>query len=79
MFFPGALLITLLYLIFVVAIVALSFFMVTRLDEYSLDPEFTKPLLIIYVAVTVVLLVINIALYFALPLDTLFATLPSYY
>lgn len=61
-----------LYIILIFGITAVSFFMVTRLDAYSLDPEFTKPLITIYIIVTIILVIINIALFVSLPFGTFF-------
>jgi len=66
-----------LYAIFILTIVIISFFMVTRLDAYSLDPTFTKPLIAVYITVTIVLVIINIALFTMIPHDAIFNSPPS--
>lgn len=66
-----------LYIVFVITVVTISFFMVTRLDAYSLDPEFTKPLIVIYIIITVILVIINIALFTTIPLGDLLHGAPS--
>lgn len=61
-----------LYIAFILVVVTISFFMVTRLDAYSLDPEFTKPLITLYIIITVILVIINVALFVSLPFGAFF-------
>ena len=60
---------SIIYILFILGIAIVSFFMVTRLQAYSINPSFTKPLIILYIIVTTVLVLINFVLFFAIPFD----------
>ena len=60
---------SIIYILFILGIAVVSFFMVTRLQAYSINPSFTKPLIILYIIVTTVLVLINFVLFFAIPFD----------
>lgn len=70
-----------LYILFILGISIVSFFMVTRLQEYSINPSFTKPLIVIFIIVTILLVMVNFALFFAIPFDEISPVMPtnSYY
>ncbi len=62
----------LLYFMFICTIVFAGFFIVTRLQKYSINPKFTKPLIVIFIIVTIILVLVNITLFMAIPFDELF-------
>lgn len=59
----------LIYIIFILLIVTASFFIVTRLHEYSINPSFTKPLIIVFIVVTIILIAMNFSFFIAIPFD----------
>jgi hypothetical protein len=66
------------YILFILGISLVSFFIVTRLQVYSINPKFTRPLIIIFIVVTIVLLLINIILFLLLPFGSLLPTTTTY-
>lgn len=60
---------SIIYILFILGIAIVSFFIVTRLQAYSINPSFTKPLIILYIIVTIALVLINFVLFFAIPFD----------
>ncbi len=62
----------LVYIAFILLIVISSFFIVTRLQEYSINPTFTKPLIIMFVIVTIILIIVNFSFFVAIPFDEMF-------
>lgn len=62
------------YILFILGVVIISFFMVTRLQTYSINPSLTRPLILLYMIITTVLVIINFALFFAIPFDSLLPT-----
>lgn len=64
------------YVLFILSIAILSFFMVTRLQEYSINPSFTKPLITLYIIITILLVIVNLILFFAIPFEDLLPMTP---
>lgn len=67
------------YLLFIFGIAFTSFFIVTRLQKYSINPKFTHPLIIMYIVTTIVLAIVNIILFVSIPFDTLFPAQTNLY
>ncbi len=63
---------SILYILFILTVSIVSFFMVTRLQEYSINPTFTKPLIIIFITITIFLIIINFSLFFQVPFEEIF-------
>lgn len=63
-----------LYLLFIMCVALVSFFIVTRLQTYSINPTFTRPLIIVFIVITIFLIVVNIILFFMIPFSK---TLPN--
>ena len=59
-----------LYILFILCVVLVSFFIVTRLQAYSINPSFTRPLIIIFILVTIFLVLVNVILFFMIPFST---------
>lgn len=62
----------LVYIAFILLIVISSFFIVTRLQEYSINPAFTKPLIIMFVIITIILIIVNFSFFVSIPFDEMF-------
>lgn len=61
------------YILFILTIMFASFFIVTRLQEYSINPSFTKPLIIFFIVTTIALVIVNFSLFIAIPFDEIFS------
>lgn len=68
------LLFSMLYLLFIMCVALVSFFIVTRLQAYSIHPNFTRPLTVVFIIITIFLVLLNIVLFFMIPFSK---TLPS--
>jgi len=67
------------YIFFIFFITLTSFFIVTRLQKYSINPRFTKPLILLFVITTVVLVIINILFFINIPFADIFNNTNFYY
>ncbi len=63
-----------LYLLFIMCVALVSFFIVTRLQAYSINPNFTRPLIIVFIVITIFLVLVNVVLFFMIPFSK---TLPN--
>ncbi|MFA5986724.1 MAG: hypothetical protein WC819_05250 [Parcubacteria group bacterium] len=68
------LLFAIIYILFVLTIMLASFFIVTRLQEYSINPSFTKPLIIFFIVTTIALVIVNFSLFVSIPFDEIFSS-----
>ncbi len=69
----------LIYILFIIFVTLTSFFIVTRLQKYSINPKFTKPLIIIFIITTTILVIINISLFVNIPFSDIFNNVNFYY
>ncbi len=60
------------YLLFICGVAFTSFFIVTNLHKYSINPRFTQPIVSVYIIITVALVVVNIVLFVSIPFSELF-------
>ncbi len=67
------------YILFIASVALASFFIVTNLHKYSINPRFTKPIVLIYVVVTIILVIINVSLFVSIPFDDFFYNNNLYY
>jgi len=70
---------TILYIFFIFFVALTSFFIVTRLQKYSINPRFTKPLILLFIVTTSVLVIINILFFINIPFTDIFDNTNSYY
>jgi heme A synthase len=68
-----------LYFMFILAVVFASFFIITRLQKYSINPKFTTPLITVYIVVTITLVLANVILFLNVPFNDLFYNNNLYY
>lgn len=59
----------LLYFVFICLIGLASFFIVYHLRRYSINQKLTRPLIVFFVVVTIILVVINAIVFFSIPFD----------
>ncbi len=64
---------------FILAVVFASFFIITRLQKYSINPKFTTPLITVYIVVTITLVLANVILFLNVPFNDLFYNNNLYY
>jgi len=67
------------YIMFIFTITLTSIFLITRLQKYSINPKFTKPLIILFIVVTIILVLVNSILFINIPFDDLFYNNNLYY
>ena len=72
-------LISVIYVLFIFSIVFTSLFIVTRLQKYSINPRFTKPLIFLFTIITIFLVMINIILFVHIPFADIFYNTNLYY
>jgi hypothetical protein len=70
---------TFFYILFIFMIVFASFFVITRLQKYSINPKFTKPLIFIFAFVTISLVLLNAILFINIPFEDVFYNNTLYY
>jgi len=70
---------TIIYIFFIFFVVLTSFFIVTRLQKYSINPQFTKPLILLFILTTIVLVVVNIMFFINIPFSDIFNANNLYY
>ncbi len=68
-----------LYTLFIAGVALASFFIVTNLQKYSINPRFTKPIVLIYIVITIILVIINVTLFISVPFDNFFYNNTLYY
>jgi hypothetical protein len=60
------------YILFILGVALTSFFIVTNLQKYSINPGFTQPMVITYIIVTIFLVILNVALFVNIPFADFF-------
>ena len=68
-----------LYIFFIFFVTLTSFFFVTRLQKYSINPRLTKPLILLFIITTSVLVIINILFFINIPFADIFDNVNYYY
>lgn len=70
---------SLIYLLFIIGVTIVSFFIVTNLQKYSINPRFTKPIVFMYIIITIILAIINFVLFISIPFEDFFYNNNLYY
>lgn len=66
--------ITLIYFLFIMGALTISFLIVYHLNKYSINPKLTSPMIIVFVVITTLLIIANIYLFIELPFDELISS-----
>ncbi len=69
---------TIIYIFFIFFVTLTSFFFVTRLQKYSINPRLTKPLILLFIITTSILVIINISFFINIPFAEIFDTVNYY-